>query len=107
MATSRTGTGKWRNIRTAAITRARNADQRTCLECGRILLWDTHGLPASPEADHIVPHARGGKDALDNVRIICRACNLQKGDGRRKKPKPPRRRRRIKTTKTTPWEWPD
>lgn len=99
MATSRTGTKRWRDNRTIAITRARNEGLTRCPTCGRFLIWDTHGLPASPEADHITPHSRGGSDSIDNIQIICRACNLSKGNGRKPKPpKPTRRRKHIKPT---------
>lgn len=36
------------------------------------------GQPAT-EVDHIVPVARGGTDALSNLRPICGPCNRRKG----------------------------
>ncbi len=32
------------------------------------------------EYDHIIPHARGGANTVDNVQILCRKCNLLKSD---------------------------
>ena len=30
--------------------------------------------------DHIVPQSRGGTDHLDNLQLLCAACNSLKGD---------------------------
>ena len=32
-------------------------------------------------ADHIVPKARGGRNVLSNVQVLCRSCNASKGTG--------------------------
>lgn len=40
---------------------------------GEKLPWDDW------HADHIVPHAKGGKTTVDNGQVSCRACNLAKG----------------------------
>lgn len=45
-------------------------DGRVCAECGA-----TENL----SIDHIVAVARGGSDALDNLRVLCRPCNSRKG----------------------------
>ena len=79
MATSRTGTGKWKNLRRECLTRDRAAGITTCPLCGVWLNYDQHGTPASAEADHITPHTQGGEDTLDNVRTICRRCNQSRG----------------------------
>ena len=79
MATSRTGTTKWITLRRKAIRQAQHAGQRTCPLCRTYLNWTASGHPDSPEADHITPHAEGGTDTLDNVRIICRQCNQRRG----------------------------
>jgi 5-methylcytosine-specific restriction protein A len=44
-------------------------DDHTCQECG-----------ATPVniVDHIVPKARGGSDAMDNLRAICSDCHKAK-----------------------------
>ena len=41
----------------------------------------------SPEVDHIIPYAQGGQDTLDNVRVICKACNRRLGgkDGNKRR----------------------
>jgi len=31
------------------------------------------------EVDHIIPRSKGGSDALENLQIACRQCNLAKG----------------------------
>lgn len=46
-------------------------DGGKCVQCG-----DTRYL----EFDHIIPHSRGGANTLGNVQLLCRDCNLKKGD---------------------------
>lgn len=31
--------------------------------------------------DHVVPRAKGGSDHLDNLQLLCGACNSMKGTG--------------------------
>jgi 5-methylcytosine-specific restriction endonuclease McrA len=31
------------------------------------------------EIDHIMPYAKGGKTELDNLRLLCKNCNLRAG----------------------------
>jgi 5-methylcytosine-specific restriction endonuclease McrA len=50
------------------------------------------GAPAT-EVDHVIPHARGGSDAISNLVASCRPCNLSKGaklggGGKKKNPAP-------------------
>lgn len=53
-------------------------DGATCAYCGRVL---GTGLPFSrPTLDHVVPVVRGGTDALANLVLACRPCNLAKAD---------------------------
>lgn len=80
MATSRTGTATWKRIAVTAKKRAKAAGQDRCPDCGTMLDYDQGLLPNSAEADHIIPHAKGGQDSLDNARVCCRRCNQSKGD---------------------------
>ena len=75
MATSRTGTGKWKRVRKQAINNAIANEQFNCLECGTHMDYDHSLQPNSAEVDHIVPYALGGKDTIENTRVICRYCN--------------------------------
>jgi 5-methylcytosine-specific restriction endonuclease McrA len=51
-----------------------------CIHCGSKLTLDLAGRPlSSASLEHIVPRTHGGTDALDNLAIACRKCNLQKG----------------------------
>ncbi|WP_410050683.1 HNH endonuclease [Actinomyces sp. MRS3W] len=79
VATSRTGTAKWKHARASAIARAKQVGQSHCPICGVILDYDVGGSPNSAEADHIVEYAAGGSDHPDNLRIICRRCNQRRG----------------------------
>ncbi len=41
----------------------------------------TPDTPANPlQADHIVPHNRGGKNVRANYQTLCRSCNASKRD---------------------------
>lgn len=43
-----------------------------CEYCGkRIGLYEFHG-------DHMTPVSRGGSDAIDNIAVCCKGCNLEK-----------------------------
>lgn len=93
MASSRTGTAQWMKVRDER--RRIDRDERGiyhCPLCRTGLDWYYSGRPNSAEVDHIMPHSKGGKDALENTRTICRACNQSLGGrqnkGRRRKPKP-------------------
>ncbi len=46
-------------------------DGGKCVECG---------ADQYLEFDHIIPYSRGGASTEGNVQLLCRACNLKKGD---------------------------
>lgn len=79
MASSRTGTAKWLRLAARAKAQALDAGVYTCPVCGVALDYTRSRQPNSPEVDHIVPYAEGGKDTLENVRVICRLCNQRLG----------------------------
>ena len=79
MATSRTGTSKWKNVVMRRRHQARAEGLTHCPECHVQLDWEQGRTPTSAEVDHIIPHAHGGPDSFDNTRIICRKCNQSLG----------------------------
>jgi len=46
-------------------------DQGKCVQCGN---------KEYLEYDHIIPHSKGGASTTNNVQLLCRKCNLAKGD---------------------------
>ena len=49
-------------------------DQGKCVECG------VGGPGAYLEFDHVIPYSKGGASTIGNVQLLCRRCNLRKGD---------------------------
>jgi 5-methylcytosine-specific restriction endonuclease McrA len=41
-----------------------------CVNCGK---------EENLQIDHILPISRGGEDKLDNLQVLCRTCNVEKG----------------------------
>lgn len=79
MTASRTGTTSYKNWRTQVLNRDRNQGITHCPLCQTPLDY-TRGLqPNSAEPDHIIPHAFGGTNTLENGRTICRRCNQRRG----------------------------
>ncbi len=48
-------------------------DNETCQVCKNKIGFE------EMQADHIIPHSRGGRTTLDNVQTLCRECNARKG----------------------------
>jgi 5-methylcytosine-specific restriction endonuclease McrA len=102
---SRTGTGKWQRIRKHVLAEALANGQITCPICARAFDWTRANVPRSPEVDHIKPHALGGSDATENLRVICRKCNGRLG-GQLGRARRAQRRRNLRSEKlqtTTDW----
>lgn len=79
MATSRTGTTSHKHWRTQILNRDRNQGITHCPLCNTPLDYTTSRQPNSAEPDHIIPHANGGTNTLENGRTICRRCNQRRG----------------------------
>jgi 5-methylcytosine-specific restriction endonuclease McrA len=85
--TSRTGTAKYlrnsarvkREARRAGLTHCPGVDDKAC---GRELDYETPRLDGSAEADHILEVRYGGTDDVENLRVICRSCNLGRNKSR-------------------------
>jgi len=45
-------------------------DQFKCTQCG-----STHALTI----EHLIPYAKGGRHKPDNLKVLCRSCNLHQG----------------------------
>lgn len=59
-------------------------DDFTCQRCGLrpLKTWDDGIVRpdlSQLHADHIVPYSRGGRNHLENLQLLCAACNLKKG----------------------------
>lgn len=80
MATSRTGTSQWKKVRKRALHLAQAQGIDRCPYCRVELDYETSRTPASAEPDHVIAHANGGQDRVDNVAICCRKCNQSKGN---------------------------
>ncbi len=65
---------------------SRNDGTNHCENCGvETVPAQQHKKGVTPptnetQVDHIVPKAKGGKGVPDNGQILCRDCNLKKGD---------------------------
>ena len=79
VATSRTGTTSHKHWRTQILNRDRNQGITHCPLCNTPLDYTTSRQPNSAEPDHIIPHANGGTNTLENGRTICRRCNQRRG----------------------------
>ena len=74
-------------FRDRVLNAARLRGDYTCGICKQFLNLDLMaGFPESPEADHIIPHAKGGTDSVENGRAVHRQCNQERGDRVENKP---------------------
>ena len=70
-----------RRIKGRYDTRHNQLRKRTLREQPWCSVCHTPGSEANPlQADHILPHARGGKNVRSNYQTLCRACNAAKRD---------------------------
>lgn len=104
MATSRTGTAKWKNIRAQALRAAQRDGLTHCPLCRVPLDYENCTRPNGAVGDHIVPHAKGGADHIDNVRIICFTCNSKRAGYDRKRARQ-RARKRGAVVLETSGDW--
>jgi 5-methylcytosine-specific restriction endonuclease McrA len=42
--------------------------------------WNGPEHWAAPSRDHRIPRSRGGRNVLENIDVICRRCNADKGN---------------------------
>ena len=71
-----TGKEKYLNLRTFSDSMKRTAYERQnglCAECGKPFAIE------DMEGDHHKPWCEGGKTEIDNLRMLCRECNRNKG----------------------------
>jgi 5-methylcytosine-specific restriction endonuclease McrA len=55
-------------------------DGYRCRRCFRLIRFQTNGLdPEGATIGHIVPASKGGSDALSNLRLEHRRCNIAAG----------------------------
>lgn len=79
MATSRTGTKKWKDVAARRLRTAKAEGVTHCPRCRAWLDYDQSRRPNSAEVDHIIAHANGGADSFENTQVLCRRCNQQVG----------------------------
>lgn len=88
---SRTGTAQYFHWRKRVLTEGKNKGITHCPFCHCLLDYERTRRPNSAEPDHILPVRWGGKNTLDNGRVICRRCNQSRGSNVSPKLSEPRR----------------
>jgi len=66
---------KYDEMKTLIFNKAKKGNDYVCVQCGK----------KSPhkglfQIDHSTPRAKGGKTVPENLQLLCRPCNLKKGD---------------------------
>lgn len=85
MTTSRTGTASHKRWRQRVLGEAQAQGITHCpvQGCGVELDYRVGKQPHSAEPDHILPVHYGGRNDVDNGRVMCRKCNQSRGKGDR------------------------
>lgn len=60
-------------------TAIRDRDGDACRYCASTVNWKDRKGPLGGTYDHVVPVAAGGTEALENLVVACRSCNVRKG----------------------------
>lgn len=72
---------KKRHVPRAIRVTAYNRDGGKCRYCGVEVDLSAPGTPwLSAQADHVLPHSRGGKTVLANIWTACGPCNRSKSN---------------------------
>ncbi len=50
-----------------------------CPSCGKVMNFDIGGGPYAT-IDHVIPRSQGGTNQEDNLQLLCKECNEEKGD---------------------------
>jgi len=82
------GTAKYKALRARVIRQAQADGLTHCpgfedvngnlVACGKSLDYVNGLRPNSAEADHVLPVRFGGTDSIENLRVLCRSCNLKR-----------------------------
>ena len=84
MTTSRTGTASHKRWRKRVLSEGEATNITHCPLCNVPLDYRIGKKPNSAEPDHILPAHYGGRNEVDNGRVLCRQCNQRRGKGDRK-----------------------
>lgn len=69
-----------RNLKSHFLAKLVRRDGPTCGICGdEVDLTLQYPDPGSPSVDHVIPWSQGGPDHMDNLRLTCLSCNLDRG----------------------------